>query len=1583
MDEPEDLSQLSYGDLQDRLQQVRQLKATEPAQPAAQAAPAERPEDLSKLSYPELQDRLQQVRATHRQILAPYREQAKDIDPDTGLRWGLKQFTGAVRSPLAQIGYGRARKALSEGTADESDYRQIALYEQEQQRNEQQSFGATVGGTALSLPGHAATLLAGGAAARGIGGVVGLTGKGLLPAAGRLGLQAAVTPDFAPSQLIQQNVQAGRDPFDVRGLPFAAAKSIAELATIGAVGGRVAKALPTSGLAGRVAVQGASGPFAQGAADAATYAMGLSTRYGTLQDLVEGKYGAAARGGALQIVNYGGLGFMHGEAEAGRKMMREAAEKIDANLGKGYSVSASVASAAAEAGAKVEKLHAEAAPEQPAEPPPAQPGESTTYSGAPRGQTPEGYDVIGVPKEQMGGAFGMAVTGEDGKKSILVRDDLPEAIDRFVREHERYHHNDPGFGSQSQLISELKANFFPGIKDPVGLIRTAIASLSTSRLSFYASRFGLKPAQPESPPDIPNPTTSPENPAPPATAQDAPQTAPDPETAPEAAGPAPGPTPETVETMRAALKSLGMKSGKWSAEEVMAEARRLKIAGAAERKGPAEAINQSVQGELSSEKGAGEEGPEASGGPAGRMTHEELVEAVREGGAIPGVTKAQMADLKARYLDDQTLEETGKKRGRTKEAARVSIDKALDKLHDLVEEPPPPSVQEKPEPDGPEGQPQLPDYGDLTNHLEAHKAVEAATDRLYAWIKGESDAGRTISASDSAAFNAAADRFNELDSGSSAKDRKIALRAADSFLASRAERGPREPASVHDQAGGGLPDGRAAGGAADQEPPAGPPAPARSRGSAAAAGPTEAAGDILNGPHLDAKGRPFGFDERVSALMKQGYNRKAAEDRASRELTPQTHTDESGRPYAMGAAALGELTGQAEGPADPRLTSLRHAQSELDRQALGLAAEAKKQGYPDDMVFDAARAAVQADPQLPDKLISELGRKNRPTDPIETAVLLRESTRLDNEIDRARMFAGDKERDPDGEYKADLEKLKDQKKRLLDATDPAGSAAGAAFRLRRALMDEDFTIVGLEKKAEEAKGSPLTEKEKGELGALHDKLRKAEDELEQLRGKTPDKPGQPLPEAVEVKKSKDEITNRIKRFEDDNKPWWARALDKALEVQRFNILSGGQTVEKLGGAAVARVVLAPVRQAVAAALGKLPFVRQVAEQSPRWGGLSPKAEVEAITTGLMTGLKAAKERSPLGEGRSAADIAYGDKTGRQSGVANRILAAPGEAHGALKAIPFENEMARSVQMRTEFYRKRGMNTDTDAMQSRIGKEAYQNAEEATFQRGAGDWVADQVNRIIGDLKKRGKDGNYKFLPYLAGTALKSQVPVLRVPLNIVGEGLRGIFGTITGSAGVADAIAKGVKELPPDRADLLMKRLTDGSIGAAFLTLGALGAAKVGGLYVQGDRRKKDIPEGKAEVFGVRLPKEALHDPRLQLMQAGATAVQQAQRYVKGQQQGTAAGVGAAFGAYLREVPFVREATTVDRALSPSTQGGVAAEFVKSMSLPQLVQWIAREMDKPHPFMPGEEPTQRTPHGFKQDIEVGVPGLRKNVPIKR
>lgn len=98
------------------------------------------------------------------------------------------------------------------------------------------------------------------------------------------------------------------------------------------------------------------------------------------------------------------------------------------------------------------------------------------------------YPVRFVGKESLFPAFGLAVRGGKDKEDVAyVREDLPPRVKAFVRSHELYHLGDEKMtGTSSWLMDEFRANFYPGIKDPTGLLLTVIQTLrQEGRLNTY------------------------------------------------------------------------------------------------------------------------------------------------------------------------------------------------------------------------------------------------------------------------------------------------------------------------------------------------------------------------------------------------------------------------------------------------------------------------------------------------------------------------------------------------------------------------------------------------------------------------------------------------------------------------------------------------------------------------------------------------------------------------------------------------------------------------------------------------------------------------------------------------------------------------------------------------------------------------------------------------------------------------------------------------------------------------------------------------------------------------------------------
>ena len=94
--------------------------------------------------------------------------------------------------------------------------------------------------------------------------------------------------------------------------------------------------------------------------------------------------------------------------------------------------------------------------------------------------------------------------------------------------------------------------------------------------------------------------------------------------------------------------------------------------------------------------------------------------------------------------------------------------------------------------------------------------------------------------------------------------------------------------------------------------------------------------------------------------------------------------------------------------------------------------------------------------------------------------------------------------------------------------------------------------------------------------------------------------------------------------------------------------------------------------------------------------------------------------------------------------------------------------------------------------------------------------------------------------------------------------------------------------------------------------------------------------------------------------------------------QGISAGILAAGLGLVEEVPFVREMMETTKIWNPKERGAFLGELGRSLAVPQAIQWMATSSDKD---VTGNA-TQRKPATAWQHVELGIPGLRKRVPVK-
>lgn len=88
-----------------------------------------------------------------------------------------------------------------------------------------------------------------------------------------------------------------------------------------------------------------------------------------------------------------------------------------------------------------------------------------------------------VPKKELYPAFGRAFSDQE---TIYIRADLPDSVQKFIKDHEIYHLTDK---TKWWVWREIKANIYGAIKHPIGFVYCVFLSLSWYRLKFYITRI--------------------------------------------------------------------------------------------------------------------------------------------------------------------------------------------------------------------------------------------------------------------------------------------------------------------------------------------------------------------------------------------------------------------------------------------------------------------------------------------------------------------------------------------------------------------------------------------------------------------------------------------------------------------------------------------------------------------------------------------------------------------------------------------------------------------------------------------------------------------------------------------------------------------------------------------------------------------------------------------------------------------------------------------------------------------------------------------------------------------------------------
>jgi hypothetical protein len=192
-----------------------------------------------------------------------------------------------------------------------------------------------------------------------------------------------------------------------------------------------------------------------------------------------------------------------------------------------------------------------------------------------------------------------------------------------------------------------------------------------------------------------------------------------------------------------------------------------------------------------------------------------------------------------------------------------------------------------------------------------------------------------------------------------------------------------------------------------------------------------------------------------------------------------------------------------------------------------------------------------------------------------------------------------------------------------------------------------------------------------------------------------------------------------------------------------------------------------------------------------------------------------------------------------------------------------------------------------------------------------------------------------------------------------------------------------MENLKPDEAELIMRQLKKGSLGGAVLLLGYMNPESIGGFYQPREKRKPgDVKAAEIKIFGTEIPQYLLHSPLMETLQIGATVRRVQDSYLRKsdtEKQGLGSGILASAAGLAEDVPFTKEMWETAKAFDPYQRQQYFGELARTLTVPQAVEWLSKQLDKDT----AGQTIQRKPQSMLQEIEMGIPGLRKNVPTKK
>ncbi len=282
----------------------------------------------------------------------------------------------------------------------------------------------------------------------------------------------------------------------------------------------------------------------------------------------------------------------------------------------------------------------------------------------------------------------------------------------------------------------------------------------------------------------------------------------------------------------------------------------------------------------------------------------------------------------------------------------------------------------------------------------------------------------------------------------------------------------------------------------------------------------------------------------------------------------------------------------------------------------------------------------------------------------------------------------------------------------------------------------------------------------------------------------------------------------------------------------------------------------------------------------------------------------------------------------------------------VKRATFESAMINQLR----WYKKNGIEDVNHPLIMESARQyAYKRAEYEIFQEN--NKLSGKIGQFFNQLEKTGIlenkvggvynkiSGNAK---YTAAALYHFFVPISTVAINLTRR--LGLGAQLPFNFAKAHNLEKGIKELEPEQADLILRQLKKGAVGAAYWTLGLCLYQNSGGIWNRFDPDKKKgsrLKSDQLKIGELDVPKGVQHASQLQSFQYGATARNVYHHYKDEMGANTYEALGAAtlatLSGLLEGVPPAKEASKLIEGISdPNKAKQVLKDAKRSVGIDKL-----------------------------------------------